>query len=145
VLAFTVAGDAPRFARQEAPGHTVGLLIRDARTGGACAFVPGCGGIDSALLSRLGQVGLLLFDGTFWEEDELVKLGISDRPASALGHVPIGGPAGSLERFSTLPLPQRVYTHINNSNPVLVEDSAERKAVLRAGWVVGDDGMRFSL
>lgn len=144
IEAFSVAGDAPRFARHERPGHTVGLDIRDS-SGARCLFVPGCGAVDEELGARASGAGLLLFDGTFWAEDELIGLGISDRPAAAMGHLPIGGTAGSMARLASIAPARRVYTHINNSNPVLVEASAERQAVEAAGWVVGDDGMRFEL
>ncbi|MGH7622358.1 MAG: MBL fold metallo-hydrolase, partial [Gemmatimonadaceae bacterium] len=77
-------------------GHTVAALIRDASTGATCAFVPGCGGIAPKLLARLSEADLLLFDGTFWTNDELIRLEISDRPALSMGHVPIAGAEGSL-------------------------------------------------
>lgn len=145
VTAFPVAGDPPRFARREIPGHTVGLLLRDGRSGGTAAFIPGCGELDDPLLARLGGVDLVLLDGTFWRDDELISLGISDRHAREMGHVPVSGDSGSLKRLSTLKRPKRVYTHINNSNPMLVEASPERQAVEAAGIVVGDDGMRFTI
>ena len=145
VTAFAVAGDPPRFARRHQAGHTVGLLIEDRRTGGRAAFVPGCGSLDAALLDQLAAAQLVLFDGTFYSDDEMKGLGISDRTASDLDHVPVSGRGGSLESLSRLPARHRVYTHINNSNPMLVEDSPERRAVDAAGLLVGDDGMRFTL
>jgi pyrroloquinoline quinone biosynthesis protein B len=145
LTAFAVAGDPPRFARRDLPGHTVGLIIEDTATGGRLAFVPGCGALDDALLARLARADLLLFDGTFWTDDEMVTLGLSDRTARQMDHLPVSGADGSLARLTALPCRQRVYTHINNSNPMLIEDSAERRAVESAGMTVGDDGMRFSL
>jgi len=142
--AFAVAGDAPRFARHEHPGHTIGLEIRSA-AGRRCLFIPGCGAIDPALAARMAGTDLVLFDGTFWTEHELIALGISDRPAAAMGHLPMSGPEGSLAQLSSLSGTRRVFTHINNSNPVLIENSDERAAVQAAGWIVGDDGMRFEL
>ena len=108
--------------------------------------MPGCGGLDDVLLARLGSAEqVVLFDGTFWSDDELIRLGISDRTARQMDHLPISGPGGSLERLAALPSPKRVYTHINNTNPILVEDSPERAEVERHGLVVGADGMHFSL
>jgi pyrroloquinoline quinone biosynthesis protein B len=144
VTAFAVPADPPRFAGAEEEGHTVGLLLRDEATGGTCAFVPGCGGLDDGLLARLAGAELVLFDGTFWSDDELIGLGISTRTARQMDHLPVSGPGGSLERLGTL-RSRRVYTHINNTNPMLVEDSPERAEVERLGLVVGADGMRFSL
>ncbi len=145
VETFPVPAGPPRFASQELRGHTVGLSLRDAATGGACAFVPGCGGLDDALLARLDAAALVLFDGTFWTDDELIRLGIGDRTARQMDHLPVSGPGGSLEQLARLRGPRRVYTHINNTNPMLVEDSPERAQVERAGLVVGMDGMRFEV
>lgn len=142
---FPVPAGPPRFASEELPGHTVGLVLRDAATGGTCAFVPGCGGLDDALLARLGTAGLVLFDGTFWTDDELIRLGIGDRTARQMDHLPVSGPGGSLEQLARLRGPRRVYTHINNTNPMLVEDAPERVAVERAGLLIGMDGMRFEV
>lgn len=144
VTAFPVQGDPPRFARRETPGHTVGLMLK-ANEGGTAAFVPGCGALTEELLVRLARVDLLLFDGTFWTDRELLDLGISQRTARQMDHLPISGYDGSLAQLRQLPCKHRVYTHINNSNPMLIEDSPERAAVEEAGLVVGDDGMRFVL
>jgi pyrroloquinoline quinone biosynthesis protein B len=127
------------------PGHTVGLLVRDDATGGVCAFVPGCGGLDRALLDRLAGAELVLFDGTFWTDDELIGLGIGERTAREMDHLPVSGPDGSLERLAALPARHKVYTHINNTNPMLIEDSPPRLLVERLGLAVGADGMRFTL
>jgi pyrroloquinoline quinone biosynthesis protein B len=140
-----VRGDPPRFARREEVGHTVAAFITDTSSGASCAFVPGCGGLGPRLLSRLNEADLLLFDGTFWTDDELSRLAISDRPASAMGHVAISGPEGSLAVLSELECRQKVYTHINNTNPMLIEGSPERAAVEAAGMIVGMDGMRFEI
>src|SRR6478752_4144433 len=118
-----VRGDAPRFARREEVGHTVGVFVRDTSTGKSFAFVPGCGGLGPKLVARLDEADLLLFDGTFWTNDELDRLGISDRPALSMGHVPISGGEGSLAVLSQLSCRHKVYTHINNTNPMLVESS----------------------
>jgi pyrroloquinoline quinone biosynthesis protein B len=146
--AFPVAGDPPRFATRREPGGTIGLAVRDARTGGALAYVPGCGALDAPLLARLAAADVVLLDGTFWRDDELVSLGIAPARATDMGHAPISGAGGTLEALSRLPPRpgrRRVYTHVNNTNPVLVEDSAERRAVEAAGVEVGRDGMTFEL
>jgi len=145
VDAFTVEGDPPRFAAVDEAGHTVGLVVQDATTRGTLAFVPGCGVLDEATLTRLAGTDLVLFDGTFWRSDELIQLGISESTAERMGHVPMSGPGGSLERLAALPSRMCVYTHINNSNPVLVEGSAEGARVRAAGVEIGRDGMTFTL
>ena len=145
VESFVVPAGPPRFAREDIPGHTVGLIVRDQATGGACAFVPGCGDLDPSLLERLAAVDLVLFDGTFWTDDELIRLDIGDRTARQMDHLPVSGPGGSLERLAALPVRHKVYSHINNTNPMLLEDSPERALVESRGLRVGADGMRFTL
>ena len=121
------------------------MTLRDEATGGVCAFVPGCGGLDRELLDRLAGAELVLFDGTFWTDDELIALGIGERTARQMDHLPVSGPEGSLERLAALPAGRKVYTHINNTNPMLIEDSPQRLLVERLGLAVGEDGMRFTL
>jgi pyrroloquinoline quinone biosynthesis protein B len=97
------------------------------------------------LLGLLAQADLVLFDGTFWTDDELIRLRIGERTARQMDHLPISGPDGSLIRLARLRARDRVYTHINNTNPMLIEDGPERLAVEAAGLRVGFDGMRFTL
>ena len=145
VLPFEVPAGPPRFAAEHAAGHTVGLILRDDVSGGSCGYVPGCGELNRPLLERLGETDLLLFDGTFWTDDELISLGIGDRRAREMDHQPISGPGGSLSQLAGLSRPTKVYTHINNTNPMLLEGSPEREQVERAGIAVGHDGMSFSI
>lgn len=145
VEAFEVPAGPPRFAPDVTAGHTVGLMIRDASNGRACAFAPGCGDLTPALRVRLAEADALLFDGTFWSDDELASAGIGSLTAREMDHMPIAGPGGSLEQLATLPCRYRVYTHINNTNPILLERSPQRAEVERAGVTVGHDGMHIVL
>jgi pyrroloquinoline quinone biosynthesis protein B len=138
-----VPAGPPRFASAAGDGHTVGLVVQDQASGASCAFFPGCGDLTPALLERLAETDLLLFDGTFWTDDELPALGISQRSARDMDHLPVSGPGGSLSQLTNLRRPRKVYTHINNTNPMLLEDSVERSTVVRAGLEVGADGMTF--
>ena len=88
---------------------------------------------------------MLLFDGTFWQDDELMALGVGTRTARQLDHLPITGDGGSLELLAQLPCRHRVYTHINNTNPILLEHSPQRDAVVQAGLTVGFDGWRVEV
>jgi pyrroloquinoline quinone biosynthesis protein B len=97
------------------------------------------------LLRRLATADVLLFDGTFWRDDEPLALGISRRTAKEMDHLPISGEGGSLERLANLPCRHRIYTHINNTNPILLEASPERAAVVQAGLIVGYDGLYIRL
>lgn len=145
VEAFAVPAGLPRFALREEEGHTVGLVIRDDERGTACAFVPGCGGLDAALLERFAGVDALLFDGTFWTDEEMIALGIGTKTARQIDHLPISGSGGSLDQLSSLPCRHRIYTHINNTNPILIESSPERTAVTRTGMIVGFDGLHLTV
>jgi pyrroloquinoline quinone biosynthesis protein B len=145
VEAFEVPAGPPRFASHARAGHTVGLVLRESDGGRSCAFVPGCGAFDDRLRNRLSRVDALFFDGTFWSDDELIRLGIGERTARQLDHLPVGGPDGSLAALEALPCAHRIYTHINNTNPMLLEQSPERAAVDAAGITVGFDGLRLLL
>ena len=145
VEAFPVPAGPPRFTTREEEGHTVGLMIRDEASGHVCAFVPGCGDLDAALVNRLAEADVLLFDGTFWADDELIALGIGTRSAREMDHLPISGAGGSLEWLAALPCQHRIYTHINNTNPILLEHSPERATVAETGVIVGFDGLHLIL
>lgn len=139
----------PRYARGNgaASGATfdVGLRITDERTGAVFAYVPAAGAVDDAVRRVAEDADLLLFDGTFWSDDELRAAGVEAPTAREMGHVPVSGPCGSLELLPRLGAKQTVLVHINNTNPVLRRDSAERALVEAAGIVVGEDAMEFEL
>jgi pyrroloquinoline quinone biosynthesis protein B len=141
---FTVVADPPRFAPGAAAGHTIGLVITDNR-GHKVIYAPGAGGLDERIAALMNGADLVLFDGTFWSDDELITLGIGERTARQMDHLPVSGPGGSLERLARIGAGTRAYVHINNTNPMLLEDSPERAAVTAAGILVGHDGMRFTL
>ena len=145
VEAFVVPAGPPRFAPAAREGHTVGLVLREREGGAVCAFVPGCGDLTPPLLARLAEADILLFDGTFWDDNELADVGVGSRTARELDHLPISGPGGSLEQLASLPCRHRVYTHINNTNPILLEHSPERAAVVRSGLTVGYDGLHLTI
>jgi pyrroloquinoline quinone biosynthesis protein B len=146
VEAFAAGGDAPRYlGGSGADVEAVGLTFRDRVTGGVLTYVPGLAELSDDVLARFEASGAVLADGTFWTEDELVRLGISDRTAGQMGHVPLSGAGGTLEAFAALKRPRRILVHINNTNPVLLEDSPEREAVVRSGVEVGYDGLEVEL
>ena len=118
-----------------------GFVFRDRATGGVVTYVPGLARLDDGVIARFAASDLVLVDGTFWRDDELARLGISDRSARNMGHVPLSGPGGTLEVLAGLERPRKVLVHINNTNPILLEDSPERDAVVRAGVEVAYDGL----
>jgi pyrroloquinoline quinone biosynthesis protein B len=144
VEAFGAGGDAPRyFAGGDVEAS--GLVFRDRATGGVLTYVPGLARLDDAVLRRLAASDVVLADGTFWRDDELPRLGISGRTARQMGHVPLSGPDGALDAFARLERPRVILVHINNTNPVLLERSPEREAVLRAGVEISHDGLEVRL
>ncbi|HLC41522.1 MAG TPA: pyrroloquinoline quinone biosynthesis protein PqqB [Methylomirabilota bacterium] len=127
------------------PEDNVGLWIREERTGRRAIYLPAVARIDNSLRQAVEGAGCLFLDGTFWSEDELVRLGLSTKRAKEMAHLPIGGAAGSLAQVADLTIDRKIYTHINNTNPILLEDSSERRAVEEAGWEVAWDGMEITL
>jgi pyrroloquinoline quinone biosynthesis protein B len=143
---FEVGGDAPRYLSGSGVElQASGFLFRDGAGGGVVTYVPGLARLDDGVLSRFASSDLLLVDGTFWRDDELARLGISERSARDMGHVPLSGPSGTLEALARLRRPRKVLVHINNTNPILFDDSPEREAVLRAGVEVAYDGLEIAL
>src|SRR2546427_247375 len=124
----SVARRPPRYAGQAAAGtYDVGLRLTDERTGGTLAYVPAAGAVDDAVRSIAAGAGLLLFDGTFWSDDELAEAGGTDAPsAREMGHLPVGGPEGSMQLLPRAGAQRTVLVHINNTNPMLGRSSAER-------------------
>jgi pyrroloquinoline quinone biosynthesis protein B len=144
VESFAAGGDAPRYLAG-ADVEATGLVFRDRVTGGVLTYVPGLARMDDAVRERLAAGDVVLVDGTFWRDDDLARLGISDRTATQMGHVPLSGPGGTLEALAALERPRAILVHINNTNPVLLEHSPERDAVRRAGVEVADDGLEIEL
>jgi pyrroloquinoline quinone biosynthesis protein B len=125
--------------------QSTGFVFRDRASGGVVTYVPGLARLDDRVLTRFAASDLVLVDGTFWRDDELARLGISDRSARDMGHVPLSGPGGTLEVLAGLERPRKALVHINNTNPILLEDSPEREAVLSAGVEVAYDGLEVDL
>jgi len=123
------------------PEQNVGVWLRDA-TGTTIAYVSAAAELGEVERHTDGLDALLL-DGTFWSSDELSRPGLSKNRAEDMAHLPIGDRGGSLEQSSRLGARRRIYTHLNNTNPVLVENSPERRAVEGAGWEIAWDGMDF--
>lgn len=143
---FGAGGDAPRYlSGSDVEAAASGYVFRDGASGGVLTYVPGLARMDDGVLTRLATSDLVLVDGTFWRDDELALLGISGRSARDMGHVPLSGPGGTLAMLAELERPRKVLVHINNTNPILLEDSAEREAVLRAGVEVAYDGLEIEL
>jgi pyrroloquinoline quinone biosynthesis protein B len=126
----------------ESAEDNIGLSLRDSATkdGWALAYAAACASVKGVELDGHAAV---LFDGTFYSEDELVRLGLSKAVAKDMAHMPISGESGSLARLASLKT-RKIYTHVNNTNPILADDSEERRVVEAAGWEVATDGMEIT-
>ena len=145
--AFAAPGKAALHLDQSdsQPTDNIGVLIRDQRTGKRLAYIPAAGANSAEVTAAASAADAVFFDGTFWSSDELIALGASTRRAEDMAHWPIGGPEGSLEFLRGSSASRRIYIHINNTNPMLREDSAERDQVQAAGVEVAFDGMELEL
>jgi pyrroloquinoline quinone biosynthesis protein B len=146
--AFPVPSKPPAYLMDlvsEWSDETVGYRITDATTGRSLTYLPGIKSLDAQMIAKFGQCDCLFLDGTFWSDDELIRMGIAQKTGVEIGHVPISGPEGSLARMAALRGVRRIYIHINNTNPILLDDSPERRAVEAAGWEVAFDGMDFEV
>ena len=145
VEAFPTGGDAPLYldGGAEAP-EALGLTFRDAESDGVLTYAPALARLDDEILSRLAASDCALVDGTFWRDDELLALGIGTRTARDMGHVPLDGKDGSLAALARVSA-RTILVHVNNTNPILLDDSPERAALSESGVEVGRDGMEIEL
>jgi pyrroloquinoline quinone biosynthesis protein B len=145
--AFAAPGKAALHLDQSKPepGDNIGVLMADTATGKTLAYIPAAGASSAAVVAAASAADAVFFDGTFWSSDELIALGASKSRAEDMAHWPIGGAQGSLRFLAELGRARRVLIHINNTNPMLREDSAERAAVHAAGVEVAFDGLELEL
>jgi pyrroloquinoline quinone biosynthesis protein B len=149
VSVFDVPGKVPLYRETELGhavsrgGDTLGLHIQSSSK--RASYVPGCGDIDDRLKSDLSQTDILLFDGTLWTDDEMITSGTGQKTGRRMGHVPVSGADGSMALLASLSVKRRWFVHMNNTNPLLIDGSLERKEAERNGWYVSDDGLEIAL
>lgn len=153
VTAYPVPGKVPLFAEgagfaadgAEAPladsGEALGVAL--SAGGGTLHAIPGCAMMTPALRERLRGADTVLFDGTLFTDDEMIRLGAGPKTGRRMGHMPMTGEGGTLEAFAGLGLRRRIFLHVNNTNPALLADSPERAHLAAAGWEVAEDGMEI--
>ena len=128
------------------PGDNIGITLRDVARGTSLFYAPGLAEVTPAVFDAMASADAVLVDGTFWRDDEMIALGLSAKRAGDIGHLAQAGPGGMLEHLARLPGRTRRYLiHVNNTNPILDEDSPERAELDRAGVVVCEDGMEIAL
>jgi pyrroloquinoline quinone biosynthesis protein B len=123
---------------------SLGLIV-ESPSGKRLAYVPAVPQIDDALLKEFDSADVLLFDGTFWSDDELIRIQGSGQTAKQMGHVPVSSSEGSLSRLAGVRRPRKIYVHINNTNPMLNESGPEYRQVRESGWEIAEDGCQFDL
>jgi len=124
------------------PGDTVGVEVRAGER--RLLYIPGCARMTDALKRRLTGASVVLFDGTLWQDDEMIRLGLGPKTGRRMGHMSVGGPEGTIAAFRDIPVGRKILVHINNSNPILIDDSIECASVVKEGWEVAYDGMEVS-
>ena len=152
ILPFAVSGKGAWYLEGKAhpagdieEGDTLGLRIGDKKTGKYFYFLAACAGVTDDLKSRLAGAPLIFFDGTVWRDDELIVAGLGSKTGQGMGHIAMSGDHGAIESLAGLDIGRKIFLHINNSNPALLHDSAERKSAERAGWQIPADGMEITL
>ena len=126
-------------------GDTVGIKVTSTETGKYFFYIPGCAKVPPELADRLRGAPLALFDGTLWQDNEMIDAGIGVKTGERMGKISMSGEDGSIAAFRDLNVDRKIYIHINNSNPTLLEDAPERRQVEAEGWQISHDGMEISL
>jgi len=145
---FRVPGKAPLYLEGDDPeleaetDANVGIELR--ADGARLVFIPGAAKLTPAIVSRLAEADVVLFDGTLFSDDEMIAAGAGAKTGRRMGHMPVGGPDGTLAALAGLAR-RRILIHINNTNPILIEGSPQHRAVEAAGFEVAEDGMRIEL
>lgn len=133
----------PGFGTQ--PEDTIGIRISAADGAGHFFYVPACARMTDDLAKRLSGAPLVFFDGTLWHDDEMIAAGVGVKTGARMGHISVNGASGAMAAFAPLNVGRKIFIHINNTNPILIGDSAERAALENAGWEVSHDGMDVRL
>lgn len=143
VALYLEQGGDPRADFSSDTGDTIGVRIGGAVDRGAIFYVPGCARIDAALRARVADAACLLFDGTVYTDDEMITAGVGPKTGARMAHIAMSGEAGSIAGLADVKTARRIFIHINNTNPVLDENSTEHAAIKAAGWEVAFDGMEM--
>ncbi|MEA2942952.1 MAG: pyrroloquinoline quinone biosynthesis protein [Bradyrhizobium sp.] len=132
-------------AGNDGAGDTLGLRVGDKASGRHLYFLAACAQVTPELKQRLTGASLVFFDGTVWRDDELMAAGLGAKTGQAMGHISMSGDNGAIAALADLGIDRKIFLHINNSNPALLRDSAERKTAERAGWEIPADGTEITL
>jgi pyrroloquinoline quinone biosynthesis protein B len=152
ILPFAVPGKGAWYlegkahpAGDDGAGDTLGLRIGDRASGKYMYFLAACASVTNDLRYRLAGASAIFFDGTVWRDDELIAAGLGNKTGQGMGHIAMSGDSGAIAALANLDIGRKIFLHINNSNPVLLRDSTERKTAEHAGWQIPTDGMEIVL
>ncbi|UYO46287.1 pyrroloquinoline quinone biosynthesis protein PqqB [Rhodopseudomonas palustris] len=152
VSAFTVPGKGAWYLEgqthpggADGEGDTLGLTITETATGETAHVLTACARVTDDLKARLAGAPLVLFDGTVWRDDELIAAGLGTKTGQAMGHIAMAGDNGAIAALADLGIGQKLFVHVNNSNPALLAHSAERGQTEAAGWQIPADGTEVTL
>lgn len=146
---FPVPGKAPLYLEDSDPrleseaGETAGVRIGG--DGRSLVYIPGCAALSDRVRAVAESADAVFFDGTLFSDDEMISAGVGEKAGRRMGHMPMTGPGGSLSWLAGLPAARKIYIHINNTNPALIQDSPERQMIEAAGVEVAYDGMEVTL
>ena len=150
-LVFTAVplkSEAPPYSphrHNTVPGDNIGIRVENTETGRNLFYAPGLGQLEPHVRPYMENADCLLMDGTLWTDNEMIQAGISDKFGSEMGHLDQSGKGGIMEIMNSLEKPRKILIHINNTNPILDEESPERAALTKAGIEVSCDGMEIEL
>ncbi len=146
---YSVPGKVPLYLERgtvdtELEGEqTVGVHLQADAT--SAHYIPGCALLRPELAARITGADAVFFDGTLWQNDEMVTAGLSQKTGARMGHMSMSGPEGSMAAFAGVDVKRKIYVHMNNTNPVLRPESAERRIAEAKGWTIAQDGMEIAL
>jgi len=146
--AVPLRSEAPPYSphrHNTVPGDNIGVRMRDQTTGKSLFYAPGLGEVSPRIHTYMREADCVLVDGTLWTDDEMIRGGFSDKRGAEMGHLDQSGEGGILQLLGELEHPRKILIHINNTNPILDEESAERQRLTQAGIEVAEDGMEIRL
>jgi pyrroloquinoline quinone biosynthesis protein B len=151
VTSFPVAGKIPLYQETSddirqltSDTAVIGLSLRDSQDK-TMLYIPGCAAVSDTLRRRIETADLLFFDGTLWDDDEMIRAGTGRKSGQRMGHMSISGANGSLAALRDVAIGKKLFIHINNTNPILCEDSPQAAEVRAAGWDIAYDGLELHL
>ena len=153
VTPFAVPGKVALWLEDESKGDnfgsveedTIALEVKGPKGNTEFFYIPGCASMPDWLKEKVSNSNLILFDGTLWTDDEMIKDNVGIKTGQRMGHMSMSGKDGSIEAFKELNIKRKIFIHINTTNPALLENSNERKIANKAGWEISHDTMEIKI